>query len=262
MPYIIKEVSSGFKVCKKDEPSVCFSKKPLSKKTATKQRVAIQISEAKRGAGLFDGDLGGFPNMDDLQSAFTGQPTFIQRVNQQAGQQVRDITSHLGTVANVAGQALGTALQATSRVAPPIRVRDQGQYVTPSGQYHHVYSFGGGYRTDKFTTQLREIGLPPETYLEIARYVAKREGYDPTKLKMALNDDNKLSYSSPEGIKYFGKAGYGDYIIWSYLEMQGVVPEGHAEMKRCVFRKSHSKISDIHNLNKYSPNELAIRILW
>ena len=31
MPYIIKEVKKGYKVCKRDEPDTCFSKKPLSK---------------------------------------------------------------------------------------------------------------------------------------------------------------------------------------------------------------------------------------
>lgn len=45
MAYIIKKVSYGFKVCKKDEPSVCFSKKPLTKKRAMKQRTAINLSE-------------------------------------------------------------------------------------------------------------------------------------------------------------------------------------------------------------------------
>jgi hypothetical protein len=29
-----------------------------------------------------------------------------------------------------------------------------------------------------------------------------------------------------------------------------------------VFRKSHSAISDKYDLDKYSPNELAINILW
>lgn len=48
MPYEIKKVNGGFKVCKKDEPEKCFSKKPLTKETATKQRIAIIISEHSR----------------------------------------------------------------------------------------------------------------------------------------------------------------------------------------------------------------------
>ena len=45
MPYKIVPYKYGFRVCKKDQPSVCFSKKPLTKKTALKQRTAINLSE-------------------------------------------------------------------------------------------------------------------------------------------------------------------------------------------------------------------------
>lgn len=49
MPYIIQEVvekgKKGYKVCKRDNPSKCFSKHPLPEETARKQRTAIIISE-------------------------------------------------------------------------------------------------------------------------------------------------------------------------------------------------------------------------
>lgn len=45
MPYIIKRCKDGYKVCKKDEPSKCFSKNPLTKEVARKQLQAICISE-------------------------------------------------------------------------------------------------------------------------------------------------------------------------------------------------------------------------
>lgn len=48
MPYLIKKVKDGFKVCKKNEPKVCFSKKGLSLKQAGKQRIAIVLSEKKK----------------------------------------------------------------------------------------------------------------------------------------------------------------------------------------------------------------------
>jgi hypothetical protein len=60
MPYIIRPAGKaangakkpvpGFKVCKKDEPARCFSKKPLTREVAERQRVAIIISERSRGA--------------------------------------------------------------------------------------------------------------------------------------------------------------------------------------------------------------------
>jgi len=49
MPYELKKVKKDkFKVCKKDDKKVCFSKKGLSKKTAIKQKYAIEQSERRR----------------------------------------------------------------------------------------------------------------------------------------------------------------------------------------------------------------------
>lgn len=49
MPYELKKVKKDkFKVCKKDDKKVCFSKKALSKKTAIKQMYAIKASERRR----------------------------------------------------------------------------------------------------------------------------------------------------------------------------------------------------------------------
>jgi hypothetical protein len=93
-------------------------------------------------------------------------------------------------------------------------------------------------------------------YLKEARATAKRRGYDPEKLFAAKDGVHKLEYHSPEGIRKFGRLGYGDFIIYSKRD-----PE-LAKQKRHVFRASHGKISEIHNLGKYSPNELAINILW
>jgi hypothetical protein len=119
-----------------------------------------------------------------------------------------------------------------------------------------------GYGKDKFMRQLEKVGFSPEAYLMVARRVAEREGYDPAKLDFASNNDNKLVYDSPEGKRYFGKAGYGDYLLWLFEERNNSVPKGFADSKRYVFRKSHSAISKKYNLGKYSPNELAINILW
>lgn len=47
MPYIIKSVNQGYKVCKRDEPSKCFSKKPLPFQRAKRQLKAIGISEGR-----------------------------------------------------------------------------------------------------------------------------------------------------------------------------------------------------------------------
>ena len=60
MPYIIKKVKedgkTGYKVCKKNEPSRCFSEHALTEEKAKKQRTAIILSEMglsrRKGGGL------------------------------------------------------------------------------------------------------------------------------------------------------------------------------------------------------------------
>ena len=115
---------------------------------------------------------------------------------------------------------------------------------------------------DKFIKQLEDVNYPVEKYIKDAKKEALKEGYDPNKLSYAYNNDNKLKYESPEGIKYFGKAGYGDFLIWSLKEKRNEVKKGYANMKRNIFRKSHGEITKMYNLDKFSPNELAIKILW
>ena len=50
MPYIIKKVNNGYKLCLKRNPNQCFSNKPIPYENAVKQRKAIAISE-HRGKG-------------------------------------------------------------------------------------------------------------------------------------------------------------------------------------------------------------------
>ena len=109
--------------------------------------------------------------------------------------------------------------------------------------------------------QLHSMGYSSVAYLSAARKAARRTGYEPARLHFA-NNNNKLVYESPEGNKYFGKAGYGDYLIWSYKERRGEARAGYAHMKRNVFRTSHGAITKMYGLNKFSPNELSINILW
>jgi len=46
MPYVVLKKGPGYKVCKKSDKSVCFSKKPLPKERAEDQRKAMYASES------------------------------------------------------------------------------------------------------------------------------------------------------------------------------------------------------------------------
>ena len=48
MLFYIKQVKNGYKVCLVEEPNKYFSKKPISKEKAIKQRKAIGMSEYRK----------------------------------------------------------------------------------------------------------------------------------------------------------------------------------------------------------------------
>ena len=149
-----------------------------------------------------------------------------------------------------------------------IKQHTEGEYPTHSlyrgALTHDRYqeALGGASHADKFAKQLDKLGLSPASYLAHARMNATHHGYRSDLLSFAKDGQHKLKYDSPDGSKYFGAAGYGDYIIYLYMEHEHKVEKGYAEKKRKVFRYSHDKISEMRKLDKFSPNELAINILW
>lgn len=103
----------------------------------------------------------------------------------------------------------------------------------------------------------------PKGYLAKAKKKAKAEGYETKRLFLADDGVHKLVYKTPEGKDVpFGSAKHGDHIIWSELEKKGEVPFGTSETKRRVFRKSHEAMKGSWKSNPYSPNALALAILW
>jgi hypothetical protein len=57
MPYTIRKYKNGYRVCLVADPDRCFSKEPLTKTTAEKQRRAIELSECQetfQGGSKFD----------------------------------------------------------------------------------------------------------------------------------------------------------------------------------------------------------------
>jgi len=93
-------------------------------------------------------------------------------------------------------------------------------------------------------------------FLKDAKARAVATGYNPDLLDLDKDGKHKLVYHSPEGIRHFGLLGYGDYLYYKRHEPK------IAKQKRHTFRTSHKAMSRIYGLGKYSPNELAINILW
>ena len=131
-------------------------------------------------------------------------------------------------------------------------------------QSHMLDQFQGGARpSTKFDKQLRKAGIEPSSYLKEAQRRAKNAGLPYKVLGFADDGDHKLAIPNADGkmIK-FGKVGYGDHLIWSHLEKAQKVPLGTADAKRNTFQKSHSKIKGDWKSDPFSPNNLALKVLW
>jgi hypothetical protein len=114
-----------------------------------------------------------------------------------------------------------------------------------------------------FAKQLREIGIKPMDYIAAVRMLAKDTGYNPADVSFADTAEHKIAIKRPDGgITRAGRVGYGDFIIWSYLEAHKKAPAGAADKKRATFRKSHNAIKGAWKADKFSPNNIALHLLW
>jgi hypothetical protein len=114
-----------------------------------------------------------------------------------------------------------------------------------------------------FAKQLREIGIKPTEYLSAVKSLAAKNGYDPADVSFADTAEHKIAIKRPDGgITRAGRVGYGDFILWTYLEAHKKAAPGTAKQKRDTFQASHSKIKGDWKADKYSPNNIALKLLW
>jgi hypothetical protein len=110
---------------------------------------------------------------------------------------------------------------------------------------------------------LEKAGFSPSAYLKEAQRRAKKHHYPYKLLGFASDGTHKLAIPDENGrVVAFGKVGYGDHLIYSHLEEHGKVSAGTALKKQNVFQKSHSKMKGDWQKNPFSPNNLALKILW
>lgn len=98
MPYKLKKLKDGYKVCKADDMNNCFSNKPITKKKAIRQMKAIGISESKKTGGnikkisnqLKNAILGGQKQILENQIIIEKTPELISELKL-LREQVKDI---------------------------------------------------------------------------------------------------------------------------------------------------------------------------
>jgi len=110
---------------------------------------------------------------------------------------------------------------------------------------------------NEFSKFLKGVDLTLNKYLKMARFVAKNRGYDPDLLNISDDGIHKLNY---DGVG-FGRVGYNDKIIYTWLEHNNKIPEGTAKLKYTNYRKRAIKVMKETN-NKFSRASLSYFILW
>lgn len=63
-------------------------------------------------------------------------------------------------------------------------------------------------------------------------------------------------------MRRFGRVGYNDHLIYQHLEEAQQVPKGTAASKKNRFHLSHEAIPGKWKTDRFSPNRLALDILW
>lgn len=114
-----------------------------------------------------------------------------------------------------------------------------------------------------FSKQLKEVGIKPSEYLGAVRSMAAENGYNPEDVSFSDNSEQKIAIKRPDGgISRAGRVGYGDFTLYRYMETHKKAPPGTAAKKRDTFRKSHNKIKGDWKADKFSPNSVALNVLW
>lgn len=112
-------------------------------------------------------------------------------------------------------------------------------------------------------SQLKLLKIPKTKYLKSIRDVGQKAGYDPKDISLANDGEHKIMVKTPTGeMRYAGRVGYGDHHIYTILESKGDVPKGTAEQKQKSYLARATKIKGDWKKDKFSPNSLAVHLLW
>lgn len=136
----------------------------------------------------------------------------------------------------------------------PLSLEQAEKQLKAIGMNTHLKGMG---KNKIFKNQLEEIDLTPENYLNLVKIVAEHRKYNPDLLKIADDGIHKLEYNNVK----FGRVGYNDLIIYTWLEYNKMIPAGTAKLKKINYRKRAREIMR-KTKNKYSPASLSYQILW
>jgi hypothetical protein len=116
---------------------------------------------------------------------------------------------------------------------------------------------GGARPHPTFERHLISMGISPDIYLSHARQKAKSAGLAWKLIGFADDGKHKLQVPNEEGrLVSFGSAGMGDHILYKLLK------DPTADTHRRRYRARATKIKGNWRSSSYSPNSLALAVLW
>jgi len=303
MPYEIRKIKNGFKVCKKKE-NKCFSDKPLTLEKAKKQLKAIGISEKinknqggakpknmelynkikdevykkypkhslfrsallvklyKKLDGEYEGEKKPKMNIDKWfkQKWISIPDYYFNKKIVKCGESntedkfgVYPLCRPLSIVKSLTEDQMKKMIDKKDELKEKHLITKK---VLGTDKYN-IKNTLSGMGINKFEKQLNKIGFSIDKYLETAKYVAEKRGYNPNKLTISNDGIHKLNYDGVE----FGRVGYNDKIIYAWLELNNKVPKGTTKLKSKNYRLRAEKVMKRTN-NKYSPASLAFNFIW
>lgn len=120
-----------------------------------------------------------------------------------------------------------------------------------------IYGQGGLNPSRELAAQFKKWGVNPTDYLAEAKRKAKAEGLADNMLGFSDDAKHKLQIPNPDGkMIRFGATGLGDYILYTLSK------NPKAEEHRKHYRQRATKIKGDWAKDPYSPNSLAINVLW
>lgn len=298
MPYLIKKVNNGFKVCKREQPSKCFSNKPLSKSTAVKQLKAIGISESG-GSKPLDTNL--YNKIKD--SIYKQQPKhslfrsarIVKEYKKAGGEYTDDIKPKM----NIDKWFKQKWISLNDFLRNDIVKCGNSDTQTKFNEYPVCRPLSIAKKLSKSQIKdlidekniLKQKPLLTNKVLNTNRFNIKSTNTGSAKTSKfknwLINNDidpsvyldfikylAKKNGYNPKLISFsldpkkklnyngvdFGAYGYNDYIIYLYLELLGKLSKGTAFNKRNNYRKR--AFSVYQKSDKFSPSALAFNLLW
>lgn len=299
MPYIIKKVKGGFKVCKENNRIKCFSNKPLSKAQAIKQRQAIGISEG-----------GATPTNKKLyekikNEVYEEQPKHslyrsarIAKEYKKAGGEYEEDNDKPPMNINkwfkqkwisindfMRGEIVKCGASDTQKkfgeypLCRPLKIAE----LLTKKQMKKLIDEKNKLKqeplltkkildTDKFNIKLTMSGTGNNKFMNQLEAIDYKPGIylKDARIIAAKRGYNPklLNFSDKPNKKLnyngvnFGQVNYNDFLIYKHLERAGKIPKDAANKKMSSYRARATKIKGDWKDDIQSPNNLAINILW